>query len=226
MQASVGRRRARVGLLDLSERLLLGIDHREGNLALAVSTTSSARASHVAGMRSLAQSYYAERSDVVFQIGILDDLHIYGIELHFDAGQTKAIVQRNLVEAMRLADYRMHHSSPPTLRFIPAASPLLSMNSRRRSVSLEFGIFTDAYGAEELLRTYEDIFVGQSYGGRPHWGLDRNYVKGEPAVRALYPQTWPDFRRALGYFNPHGTFDGRVTDRLGVSFPDPGKIGP
>jgi hypothetical protein len=170
-------------------------------------------------MKLMSQKYYANRSDIVFQLGILDDLHVYGIELHFDARATKAIVARHLEEAGHLAQSGMFHSSPPTLRFISEASPLLSMqNGRGKSVALEFGMFTEAYGAEELLRRYEDVFVTE-YKGRPHWGLDRNYIRREAVVDDLYGSAWQDFREALAELNPTGTFDGRVTDRLGISYP-------
>ena len=189
--------------------------------AILTNKTAEVRHAHVVGMMNLAEKYYANRSYQVFQIGILDDLHVYGIELHFDAQKTKAIVARNLLQAGQLAGMGMHHSSPPTLRFIAPARPLLSMENGRPggSVAMEFGMFTDAYGAEELLRSYESAFVGGELGGRPHWGLDRNYLHGEAKVRELYPQSWDSFKGALEVMNPNGTFNGRVTDRLGISRP-------
>jgi hypothetical protein len=204
------------------EKLGLWFDMHGGDLArvLGANTVAKVQADHVSGMRGLAGKYYANRSDVVFQIGILDDLHVYGIELHFDAKMTKAIVSRNILEAARLAEWGMLHSSPPTLRFIDKAAPLLSMqNGRDKSVSLEFGMFTDVYGSEELLRAYEDVFVNETYGGRPHWGLDRNHFHGEDMVSCLYGRSWDEFKCALRELNPYGTFDGRVTDRLGISHP-------
>ena len=165
--------------------------------AILTNKTAEVRHAHVVGMMNLAEKYYANHSYQVFQIGILDDLHVYGIELHFDAQQTKAIVA-SILQAGQLAGMGMHHSSPPTLRFIAPARPLLSMENGRPggSVALEFGMFTDAYGAEGAT-VGESTSVGV-LGGRPHWGLDRNYLHGEAKVRELYPQSWDSFKGAGG----------------------------
>jgi hypothetical protein len=51
---------------------------------------------------------------------------------------------------------------------------------------------------------------------RPHWGLDRNVLHGTEELERLYP-AWPKWREAFHRLNPNGVFDGRLTDRLGIS---------
>jgi len=80
---------------------------------------------------------------------------------------------------------------------------------------MEIGSLVGLDGVEELLRRYEEVFVS-SLAARPHWGLDRNHLRGESAVSALYP-AWPLWKQALTDLNPRGMFDGAFTDRLGIS---------
>jgi hypothetical protein len=204
-------------LFSVGTELSVLADHLGILPAFEPKTTDKIQRFHATAMKQMAQPYYANPSHDVFTVGAIDDLHVYGIELHFDLAKTRAAVARNLEIAGKLADEGIHHSSPPTLRFIGPAQALLAMQNGRKTVSMEFGVFTGAYGAEELLRSYETAFVGGEYGGRPHWGLDRNYLKSAAAVKALYPDTWGPFLDALGELNPDGTFDGAVTDRLGIS---------
>jgi hypothetical protein len=71
--------------------------------------------------------------------------------------------------------------------------------------------------AEGSLRRYEEIFVSEKYGARPHLGLDRNFIRGEKTAERLYPDTWRRFRGAMDVLNPNGMFDGSMTDRPGIS---------
>ena len=67
---------------------------------------------------------------------------------------------------------------------------------------------------EELLRHYEQTLM-EEFGGRLHWGLDLDVLQGDTWPRAVYPR-WDEWLAIYRRFN-HGTFDGAVTDRLGIS---------
>lgn len=96
-----------------------------------------------------------------------------------------------------------------------AADAYVTMQNGRDTMMMEIGIFTDTFGADELLRTYEQDFVS-TLRARPHWGLDRNHLRSETQVAALFPE-WGPWKDAYEHLNPRGVFDGRLTDRLGIS---------
>ena len=54
------------------------------------------------------------------------------------------------------------------------------------------------------------------FGARPHWGLDMNILQSFDSVRRLYPKAdlWLEKFKQM---NAKGTFDGNLTDRLGIS---------
>jgi len=170
---------------------------------------------HQLALGQLKQKYFANVSYKVFSIGILNEIHAYGIELAFDLKDIKAAVAGNFHLAAELASDHIFHTTPVSLRFVDASSATLAMQAGRRTLMMEIGVLVGLAGAEELLRRYEEVFVS-SLGARPHWGLDRNHLRGEGAVARLYPG-WNDWKSALNDLNPHGTFDGSITDRLGIS---------
>jgi hypothetical protein len=101
------------------------------------------------------------------------------------------------------------------LRFVRAAKPFLAMQEGRDTTMMEIGGLVAAHDSEELLETYETQLM-KEFGARPHWGLDLSVLDGFDEVERLYPRAraWRDVFRT---FNRHGTFDGPLTDRLGIS---------
>jgi hypothetical protein len=55
----------------------------------------------------------------------------------------------------------------------------------------------------------------EDFGGRLHWGLDLSVLRGDTWANEVYPR-WNDWKRIYRQFN-QGTFDGHITDRLGIS---------
>jgi len=72
----------------------------------------------------------------------------------------------------------------------------------------------DSKSTVPLLKSYQRTMY-QDLGARPHWGLDLNLLTGESQLRGLYPK-WDVWKAQYRRFNG-GTFDGKVTDRLGIS---------
>jgi FAD/FMN-containing dehydrogenase len=177
--------------------------------------TENVRKFHVTALTDMQQSYYANVSHLVYNIGVLNDVHAYGVELAFDLQQAHDAVTLNFRLAQQLADGGMHHSAPVSLRFVKASPAYLAMQNGRKTMMMEIGVLAGLYGAEELLRYYEEAFVN-AMKARPHWGLDRNYLRSEAAVASLFP-AWSSWKQAFAQLNPSGTFDGSVTDRLGIS---------
>jgi len=69
-------------------------------------------------------------------------------------------------------------------------------------------------GYQDLLREYEQKIM-MEFGGRLHWGLDLDVMYGDTWPRTVYPR-WSTWLTAYHQFNA-GSFDGAVTDRLGIS---------
>jgi hypothetical protein len=65
-----------------------------------------------------------------------------------------------------------------------------------------------------LLTTHQQTYL-RELGSRPHWGLDLDTLTNEGQLRALYPD-YDAWKAQYLRFNA-GTFDGKVTDRLGIS---------
>jgi FAD/FMN-containing dehydrogenase len=184
---------------------------------LAARTLDQVRQLQETGLSGQATNYYANISYKVFSTGLLNRLGVYGIEPAFALGQTMDVMATFFRTAEELAPEGMRHSAPVSLRFGAPSRASLSMHQGRQTMSLEMALLRATPHAEEMLRTYEDIFVHGSFAARPHWGLDRNVLRGWKAVQRLYPNTWDSWRCAYDELNLHGVFDARFTDRLGIS---------
>jgi hypothetical protein len=88
------------------------------------------------------------------------------------------------------------------------------MQQGRDSMFMEVIMLADTAGAQSLLKTYQRT-MRDEFSARPHWGLDLKLLQGSAEAWALYPK-WNDWITQFRRFN-QGTFDGKVTDRLGIS---------
>jgi D-arabinono-1,4-lactone oxidase len=133
----------------------------------------------------------------------------------FALEQTVAATERLFQLATWNESQRRNHSVPVSLRFVaPSRSPV-AMQYGRPTCMMEIGMLVGQYGAGQLLQSYETTFM-REFGARPHWGLDLDVLKSEADVARLYP-AWPSWKAVYAELNKKGTFDGRVTDRLGIS---------
>jgi hypothetical protein len=216
---------ARVGgargspLFTVGEDLTLLAD-RHGLLRAAMEriTASEILAFHTEALRGLAQAYYANVSYRVFNTGVVNDVNAYGVELSLPIDQVTAAVEKTFQVASFLANHRIFHTAPISLRFVaPFAAHLAMQNRTVPTVTVEIGVLAGLLGAEELLRTYENLLIADLQA-RPHWGLDRNVLRSEAVVERLYGKKgWSTWKESLARMNPKGTFDGLVTDRLRIS---------
>jgi hypothetical protein len=177
--------------------------------------TADVRQFHVFQLEQLAQRYYANISYDVFSIGALNDLSAYGVEPAFDLCQTKDAVLQNCRLAEQFGVEGIHHTAPVSLRFVKAADAYLAMQQGRDTTAMEMDVFAGMYGVEDLLQTNERHFI-TTLGARPHWGLDRNALRDEREVASVFPG-WDKWKDVYSLRNRSGVFDGRVTDRLGIS---------
>ncbi|MFT5458897.1 MAG: hypothetical protein ACI9K2_005407, partial [Myxococcota bacterium] len=128
-------------------------------------------------------------------------------------------------------------TSPLGIRFVPGNDAMLSQMYKRATCTIEFPMpgsdYLDAQAAKakqdpsKLVQLYTAYLAGRrklfqdveallqaKVGARPHWG-QANYVDGKEAA-ALFPAFHEWFAQYQAY-NPKGTFNGAITNRLGIS---------
>jgi hypothetical protein len=170
---------------------------------------------HRTALSQLAEERYVNVSYGVFNVGRPNELMVYGVEMAFDVSQAKEAVERSFSLANELADEGLLQTAPVSLRFVAPSNAHLAMQQGRTTMTMEVPMAIGIPGAEEILWRYELEFM-RNMGARPHWGLDRNVIRDAQTVRHLYPK-WDKWLEAYRRLNPVGTFDGRLTDRLGIS---------
>jgi len=158
---------------------------------------------------------YVNKSYRVFNIGVANRAKVYGIELGFDLTQTVAATERVFQIAAELRKKNILHNAPPSLRFVAPSKAHIAMQAGRRTMMLEIGQLVGAHGAEDLFWTYQTKFMTE-FAARPHWGLDLGIIQSADWPAYLYPK-WKEWMGVYQRLNAAGTFDGRFTDRLGIS---------
>ena len=165
----------------------------------------------------LSDESYNNISHRVFHIGNANYVDVKAIELHFDIKDTVAVIERMFQTASELKDKGVVQNVPLACRFIKSSESFISMQNGRDTLSVEIIVLQGLDGGAELLKRYEAEYVEDpGFMARPHWGLTLNYLQGEDAARRLYPNTWDRWMEKYRLFNK-GTFDGKFTDRLGIS---------
>jgi L-gulono-1,4-lactone dehydrogenase len=157
---------------------------------------------------------YVSDSYNVFNIGKVNETKALAVEIGFDLADARAVIDRAFQLADELRVKHLMHSAPASIRFVGPSRSMISMAQGRPTVVLELIVLQDVNNYQELLRTYEQTLM-EEFGGRLHWGLDLDVIQGDTWPRAVYPR-WDAWLAVYKQFN-HGSFDGAVTDRLGIS---------
>lgn len=165
-------------------------------------------------MTSQADDNYTNVSYKVFHIGVVNDTPAIAIEAAFDLNQTVAAIERSFALSESLFSQNIVHTSPIAIRFVKKTDALAAMQQGRNSMFMEVIGLKDSKSTQPLLKTYQRTMY-QEFAARPHWGLDLNLLTSEAQLRGLYPK-WDVWKAQQRRFNG-GTFDGKVTDRLGIS---------
>lgn len=158
---------------------------------------------------------YSNVSYKVFIIGVVNYTNAIAIEAAFDIRQTIPAIERSFQVADTLFAQGVVHSAPLSIRFVKSSDALLATQQGRNTMFMEVIGLGASQGIRPLMTTHQQTYL-REFGSRPHWGLDLNTLTSEAQLRALYPkyEVWKtQYRR----FNASGTFDGKVTDRLGIS---------
>jgi len=171
-------------------------------------------------MESLVDVAYINRSHEVFVMGYNQDAG-YASEMAYPL-QTKngdytdeyirGSIERVITVAQkaRLGGFQ-YHTSGFQVRFVNSSLCPMSMMNERMTVILEYDILAGSTGGHEIIRRLESEMY--DLNGRPHWGLDLDWING--SIRDLYPnfEKWFKFFKL---FNREGTFNNSFTNRLGL----------
>lgn len=159
---------------------------------------------------------YTNVSYKVFNIGVVNYAPAVAIEAAFHTSQIKAAIERSFSLGDALFAQGAKSTSPIAVRFVKPTTTLIGMQQGRPTAFMEVIALRGSDNAPKLLKAYQQTMLAE-FGARPHWGLDLNLLTSETQARALYPQTWDRWKTQYRRFNVTGTFDGKVTDRLGIS---------
>jgi hypothetical protein len=161
------------------------------------------------------QNYTAE-SYKVFNVGGINSLRAFGIEMAFPLADTIPATEALFAKASEELVANRHHSVPVSLRFVKQSDALLAMQAGRDTTMMEIGMLVEAKGAATLLRNYETYFM-QRFNARPHWGLDLSILNSWAQVESLYgAANAASWHHAYDELNKSGVFKGRLTDRLKI----------
>lgn len=170
-----------------------------------------------ASIASRGDRTYINKSYEVFDIGPVNHMRAYGIEMSFRFEDVVRVAERFFELARGHFEQGMVHTTPCTLRFVKRSDANLAMMHDRKTVTLEIGSAFGVKRSREMLTNYERVFISE-FGARPHWGLDMNVLKSIEQVRGLWGEAnvdqWLAVYRKL---NRTGTFNSPFTDRLGIS---------
>ena len=166
-------------------------------------------------MAVLVDPEYVDLSYKVFNLGDINRMRVWGIEMSFSLSQTIQATERMFAIAAEQYAARRHHSVPVTLRFVRASDAMLSIQQGRDTTMMEIGALVQARESEKLLQTYERTLMTE-FQARPHWGLDLSILTSFAQVAQLFPRAG-EWLKVYKELNSRGTFDGRLTDRLGIS---------
>ncbi|WP_445115313.1 FAD-binding protein [Acinetobacter sp. WZC-1] len=166
-------------------------------------------------LKSQQDDNYTNVSYKVFNIGVVNHTAALGIETAFDINQTISAIERSFSVANEEFSQGRVHSAPIAIRFVKQSNALIAMQYGHDTMFMEVIGLRDGQHVRDLLSAHQQTYL-QEFNGRPHWGLDLNFLNNEAQLRALYP-AWDRWKTQYHRFNVTGTFDGKTTDRLGIS---------
>lgn len=166
-------------------------------------------------LKSQSDDSYKNISYKIFNIGVVNYTDAYAMEMAFDMNESIAAIERAFALGEQLQADGIVHSAPVSIRFVKAADELIAMQQGRDTMIIEFIMINGIKGDRQLFNTYAQTLMEEFYA-RPHWGLDFKLLQGSDWAATVFPQ-WHTWLSQYEQLNPNGTFDGRVTDRLGIS---------
>lgn len=175
-------------------------------------------------LQSEGDKVYQNKSYKVFNIGVVNNTEALGIELSGDVANTQAYIEKTMDLLNGYFDNQKRVVTVPlAVRFVQESDALIAMQNfdnteRTDSVHLEFINLQDISYSEEIMIDIQRELMNE--GMRPHWGLTLAKdptVRNEQHIIDRYGSNWTKWKTIMRQYNSNGTFDGRFTDRVGIS---------
>lgn len=161
---------------------------------------------------------YIDSSYVVFKV--LDselELKAHAIELHFEAKNLVATVDKLMTTFQTIADQKnLYVAGPVGIRFVAASDALLAPQTGRLTATAEMSNIVGIKKGVELLQQVKSAMSSADRSIRVHWGLDLDTVTAQDA-RDWYGDNLDRWLSVYREANANGMFNNKFTDRMGIT---------
>lgn len=162
---------------------------------------------------------YVDKSFEVMNIGAVDNVRAYALELSLPADDGPRLVASIDRLLAFLGDQaktkKWYMAGPVALRFVAASEAFVAPQYGRPTCMVELDMLVGIESGKDLLKAVKKEMCTPGSGVRVHWGLDLDTVTGMDA-KEWYPR-WDEWVAAYEEMNGGGLFDNAATDRLGIS---------
>ena len=164
------------------------------------------------------KSPYVAKSFEVMNLGAVDDVKAYAVELSIDASENLVGQIDNIISVFEQASTdpsKGYLLGPIALRFVAPASPYLAPQQGRPTCMVELDMLFGIKTGCNLLTYVKNQICTSGSGVRVHWGLDLDLVTAQEV-----PNEYPLWDRWLGVYkglNTLGLWNNNFTDRLSIS---------
>ncbi|KAL6915410.1 hypothetical protein FSST1_006905 [Fusarium sambucinum] len=173
-------------------------------------------------LKTLKVDHYVDKSFKVLDIGAVDDIKAYAMELSFDAnGDIVNIIDRILALFQKAALEKLWYiAGPVAFRFVQNSIAFLAPQQGRTTMMVEMDMIFGIKTGNDLLKYMrQELCTGEDGKGvRVHWGLDLDTVK-KGDVAEMYPETYEKWLAVYRNLNSTGIWNSPFTERLGISMP-------
>ncbi|KAL4728305.1 hypothetical protein ACLX1H_005048 [Fusarium chlamydosporum] len=171
-------------------------------------------------METLKVSHYVDKSFKVLNIGAVDDIKAYAMELSFDASHDVVIIIDRILALFQKASSEKlwYIAGPIAFRFVQDSIAFLAPQQGRTTMMVEMDMLFGIKTGNDLLKYMrQELCSGEDGKGvRVHWGLDLDTVtKGDTAE--MYPETYEKWLAVYQKLNSTGIWNSPFTERLGIS---------
>lgn len=161
---------------------------------------------------------YIDSSYVVFKV--LDselELKAHAIELHFEAKNLVATVDKLMTTFQTIADQKnLYVAGPVGIRFVAASDALLAPQTGRLTATAEMSNIVGIKKGVELLQEVKSAMSSADRSIRVHWGLDLDTITAQDA-RDWYGDNLDRWLSVYREANANGMFNNKFTDRMGIT---------
>ncbi|KAI8624476.1 hypothetical protein F5Y19DRAFT_454525 [Xylariaceae sp. FL1651] len=170
-------------------------------------------------LHTLADSDYIAPSFMVFDIGAVDEVKAYAMELSFDATQDVVSIVDRVIAAFQKAelDHKWYIAGPVALRFVAPAAAYAAPQEGRPTMMVEMDMLAGIKTGPSLLKYLKESLCSgpEGAGVRVHWGLDLDTVTKDE-VPKMFPQ-WEKWLGVYRQLNTTGMWNNAFTERIGIS---------